>query len=76
MWKSLQHVDTDSGLARIARRVVWYHPAAFAIAKRDVVGAWLVCLAIACLFFGAAPAFESAVEAGTAVATVGWFESR
>jgi hypothetical protein len=39
---------------------VWYHPAAFAIATRDVIAGWLVCLAIAALFFGF-PAVESVV---------------
>jgi hypothetical protein len=30
-----------------------YHPAAFAVGKRDMIGAWLVCLvvAVACLGF-------------------------
>ena len=31
---------------------MWYHPAAFLLTKRDVVGAWLVCLAVAMAFFG------------------------
>jgi hypothetical protein len=31
---------------------MWYHPAAFFLSKRDVIGAWLICLAIALAFFG------------------------
>jgi hypothetical protein len=31
---------------------MWYHPAAFYLGKRDVVGAWLICLALAVAFFG------------------------
>jgi hypothetical protein len=30
---------------------MWYHPAAFALGKRDVIGAWILCL-VAALFFG------------------------
>jgi len=25
---------------------MWYHPAAFAVGKRDMIGAWLVCLVV------------------------------
>jgi len=31
---------------------MWYHPADFLLSKRDVIGAWLICLAIALAFFG------------------------
>ena len=31
---------------------MWYHPAAFFLDKRDVIGAWLICLALAMAFFG------------------------
>ena len=31
---------------------MWYHPAALIADKRDVIGAWIVCLAIALVFFG------------------------
>jgi hypothetical protein len=31
---------------------MWCHPAAFILEKRDVIGAWIVCLAIALPFFG------------------------
>jgi hypothetical protein len=31
---------------------MWYHPAAFFLGKRDVIGAWLICLALAMAFFG------------------------
>jgi hypothetical protein len=31
---------------------MWYHPAALILDKRDVIGAWIVCLAIALPFFG------------------------
>ena len=30
---------------------MWYHPAALAVGIRDVIGAWLVCLAVAAAFF-------------------------
>jgi hypothetical protein len=31
---------------------MWYHPAAFFVGKRDVIGAWIICLALATAFFG------------------------
>ena len=31
---------------------MWYHPAAFFVGKRDVIGAWVICLAVAVVFFG------------------------
>ena len=31
---------------------VWYHPAAFAVGKRDMIGAWLVCLVVAVTCLG------------------------
>jgi len=31
---------------------MWYHATAFSLTKRDVIGAWFVCLAIATAFFG------------------------
>jgi len=31
---------------------MWYHPAALAVGIRDVIGAWLVCLAVAAAFLG------------------------
>lgn len=31
---------------------MWYQPAALISDKRDVIGAWIVCLAVAMLFFG------------------------
>ena len=31
---------------------MWYHPAAFFLEKRDVIGAWIICLALAMAFFG------------------------
>jgi hypothetical protein len=31
---------------------MWYYPAAFVLGKRDVIGAWLVCLIIAAACFG------------------------
>ena len=47
------------------RSTMWYHPAAFALGKRDVVAAWLVCLAISAAFFGL-PAVESLIDAKAA----------
>ena len=32
---------------------MWYHPAALVLGGRDVIGAWLVCLVVAALCFGA-----------------------
>ena len=29
-----------------------YHPVGFFLTRRDVIGAWLVCLAVATAFFG------------------------
>jgi hypothetical protein len=31
---------------------MWYHPASFFVEKRDVIGAWVICLAVAVVFFG------------------------
>ena len=31
---------------------MWYHPAAFTLGKRDVIGAWIICLAVVAVFFG------------------------
>ena len=31
---------------------MWYHPAAFVLTKRDVIGAWFICIAVATAFFG------------------------
>jgi hypothetical protein len=31
---------------------MWYYPAAFFLDKRYVIGAWLICGAIATAFFG------------------------
>ena len=44
---------------------MWYHPAAFFLTKRDVIGAWLICLALATAFFGY-PAVTAALD------IVGW----
>jgi hypothetical protein len=33
---------------------MWYYSADFALGKRDVIGAWLVCLVIAAACFGSA----------------------
>jgi hypothetical protein len=33
---------------------VWYHPVAYVVGRRDVIGAWLVCFAIGAMFFGLA----------------------
>jgi hypothetical protein len=30
---------------------MWYHPGAFFVRKRDVIGAWVICLALATAFF-------------------------
>jgi hypothetical protein len=31
---------------------MWYYPATFLVEKRDVIGAWLVCLVVAAAGFG------------------------
>jgi hypothetical protein len=41
---------------------MWYHPAAFCVGKRDVVGAWVICLALAMAFFGY-PVVTTALDA-------------
>jgi hypothetical protein len=43
---------------------MWYHPAAFGLGIRDIIAAWLVCTAIAVVFFGWT-ALEPANDAGT-----------
>jgi hypothetical protein len=40
---------------------MWYHPAAFFLTKRDVIGAWLICIAVATAFFGY-PAVTAALD--------------
>ena len=45
---------------------MWYHPAAFVLGKRDVVAAWLVCLAISAAFFGL-PTIERLIDAMDAI---------
>jgi hypothetical protein len=40
---------------------MWYYPAAFLVEKRDVIGAWLVCLMAAACFGSPmlGPAFDT-----------------
>jgi len=40
---------------------MWYHSAAFALGKRDVIGAWLVCLIVAAVCFGS-PLLTAAID--------------
>jgi hypothetical protein len=44
---------------------MWYYPAAFVLGKRDVVGAWLVCMVIAAACFGS-PLLAAAIDTSTA----------
>jgi hypothetical protein len=39
---------------------MWYHPAAFTLGKRDVIGAWIICLIVVIPFFGW-PIVENAI---------------
>jgi hypothetical protein len=41
---------------------MWYHPAAFFLGKRDVIGAWIICLVLAVAFFGY-PVVTTALDA-------------
>jgi hypothetical protein len=43
---------------------MWYHPAGFFLTGRDVIGAWIICLAIAVAFFGY-PVASSELDART-----------
>jgi hypothetical protein len=43
---------------------MWYHPAGFFLTRRDVIGAWIICLAIAMAFFGY-PVVSSKLDAWT-----------
>jgi hypothetical protein len=43
---------------------MWYHPAGFFLTGRDVIGAWIICLAIAVAFFGD-PVASSELDART-----------
>ena len=43
---------------------MWYHPAGFFLTERDVIGAWIICLAIAVAFFGY-PVVSSELDART-----------
>jgi hypothetical protein len=40
---------------------MWYHPAAFFVHKRDVIGAWLICVVVVTAFFGY-PAVTTALD--------------
>jgi hypothetical protein len=44
---------------------MWYYPAAFLLGRRDVIGAWLVCLVVAGLCFGS-PMLTAAFDHSTA----------
>ena len=44
---------------------MWYYPAAFMVEKRDVIGAWLVCLLVAAACFGS-PKISAALETSAA----------
>jgi hypothetical protein len=55
---------------------MWYDPAAFLVGKRDVIGAWLVCLLVAAACFGSlvTAGFDHAMatsHAAASCATVG-----
>jgi hypothetical protein len=56
---------------------MWYYPAALIVGKRDVMGAWVICLLVAAVCFGspmltAAFDHESATRhAAAGCATVG-----
>jgi hypothetical protein len=43
---------------------MWYHPVVFHLTRRDVIGAWIICLAIAMVFFGY-PVVSSELDAWT-----------
>jgi len=43
---------------------MWYHPAGFFLTGRDVIGGWIICLAIAVAFFGY-PIASSELDART-----------
>jgi hypothetical protein len=43
---------------------MWYHPAGFSLTGRGVIGAWIICLAIAVAFFGY-PVASSELDART-----------
>lgn len=44
---------------------MWYHPAAFFVEKRDVIGAWLICLLVAAACVGS-PILSAAFDASPA----------
>lgn len=44
---------------------MWYYSAAFVLGKRDVIGAWLVCLAVAAACFGS-PMLSAAFDTSAA----------
>jgi hypothetical protein len=44
---------------------MWYHPSAFVLGKRDVIGAWLVCLIVAAVCLGS-PLLNAAFDATAA----------
>jgi hypothetical protein len=44
---------------------MWYHPAAFVVEKRDVIGAWFVCLLVSAASFGS-PMLNAAFDTSAA----------
>jgi hypothetical protein len=44
---------------------MWYYPGAFLVGKRDVIGAWLVCLLVAAACF-VSPVLSAAFDHSTA----------
>ena len=43
---------------------MWYSPLAFSLSKRDVIGAWLMCLVVMGIFFGCAARIDRAALHG------------
>jgi len=45
---------------------MWYSPLAFSLDKRDVIGAWLLCLVVLAVSFGWSAGVDSAARDGRA----------
>jgi hypothetical protein len=50
---------------------MWYYPSVFALGKRDVIGAWLMCLVVAAVFFGWSAIGSTTPDRSAAVAASG-----
>ena len=58
---AISHSSLGRILSTRSEILMWYYPAAFMVEKRDVIGAWLVCLLVAAACCGS-PKISAALE--------------